>query len=71
MQDIREVLRVKEQLLDQLQREIEALRFSIKILEEEEKEESFPRKMGSLGIVQTQSKDNGTRPLSASLKQFP
>ena len=71
MQDIREVLRVKEQLLDQLQREIEALRFSIKILEEEEKEESRPPKMGSFGVVQTSSKDTGTRPLSASLKQFP
>lgn len=71
MQNIREVLRIKEQLLDQLQREIEALRFSIKILDGEEKEESFPPKMGSVGIGQAPSQDNGTRSTNASLKQFP
>ena len=71
MQNIREVLRIKEQLLDQLQREIEALRFSIKILDEEEKKESFPPKMGSVGIGQDPSQDNGTRSTNASVKQFP
>jgi len=67
MQNIREVLRNKEQQAEQLQKEIEALRFSIQILEEEE---NAP-KMGSRNIETMPAKDNGTRPNGTGVKQFP
>jgi len=68
MQNIREVLRTKEQQAEQLQKEIEALRFSIRILEEEEKN---PPKMGSRSVETMPAKDNGTRPNGTGIKQFP
>lgn len=67
MQDIREVLRNKEEQLERLQKEIEALRFSLLILEEEER--NHP-KMGSRSADPVFISDNGTRP-GASLKHFP
>ena len=66
MQDIREVLRNKEQQLEQLQIEIEALRLSVKILEEEDKS---ARGMGPRPVENL--KDNGARVPSVPLKQFP
>lgn len=62
MQDIREVLRTKERQLEELQKEIEALRFSIDILE---KEEQNPPKMGLRSVEPVLLKSG------ASLKQFP
>jgi prefoldin subunit 5 len=66
MQDIREVLRHKEQQLEQLQKEIEALRLSVKILEEAD---SSARGVGPRPVENL--KDNGTRASSVPLKQFP
>lgn len=68
MQDIREVLRNKEEQLERLQKEIEALRFSLLILEEEERN---PPKMGSRSVDPVFISDNGTRQPGASLKHFP
>jgi hypothetical protein len=66
MQDIRDVLRNKELQLAQLQREIEALRLSVQILEQEEQNIRLgPR------AVEPALKDNGARMPSAPLKQFP
>jgi prefoldin subunit 5 len=67
MQNIREVLRNKEQQAEQLQKEIEALRFTIRILEQEEN----PPKMGSASVETMPTKDNGTRPNGTGVKQFP
>jgi prefoldin subunit 5 len=67
MQNIREVLRSKEQQAEQLQKEIEALRFSIRILEEEEN----PPKVGSRNLETMSAKDNGTKPNGTGIKQFP
>jgi prefoldin subunit 5 len=65
MQDIRDVLRNKEQQLEQLQREIEALRLSVQILEQEEQNIRLgPR------AVEPVLKDNGARVPNAPLKQF-
>ncbi len=69
MQNIREVLLHKEQQLEQLQKEIEALKFSIRILEQEELE---PLKSKVLTISSSiPTKENGSRPDSALIKQFP
>jgi hypothetical protein len=67
MQDIRDVLRNKEQQLEQLQKEIEALRFSVRILEQEEQKLSG----GGPRSVESAVKDNGSRQASGALKQFP
>jgi hypothetical protein len=68
MQNIREVLRAKEQQLERLQKEIEALRFSVRILEEEEK---TPPKIGVQSVETMPSKDNGARPTGTGIKHFP
>jgi hypothetical protein len=68
MQDIREVLTYKELQLEQLQREIEALRLSIRILEEEEEN---PRKIGLRAVENMSGKDNGAKPTGTGVKQFP
>lgn len=67
MQNIREVLRVKEQQLEQLQKEIDALRVSIRILEEEEK---GPPKIGAQRVEPAAGKENGSKP-NGGLKHFP
>jgi len=68
MQNIREVLRVKEQQLELLQKEIEALRLSIRILEEEEK---IPPKIGVQSVETIPVKDNGAKPTGTGIKHFP
>jgi hypothetical protein len=69
MQNIRQVLLNKEQQLEQLQKEIEALKFSIRILEQEELE---PLKSKVLTISSSvPPKENGSRPDSTLIKQFP
>jgi hypothetical protein len=68
MNDIRQVLLHKEQQMAQLQKEIEALRFSIRILEEETRNSSM-----QVGSERTAAgpKDNGSQPTGALPKQFP
>jgi hypothetical protein len=68
MQNIREVLLNKEQQMEQLQKEIEALRFSIRILEEEER---TPPKIGAQSVETMPLKDNGTKPTGTGVKRFP
>ncbi len=68
MHNIREVLRVKEQQLESLQKEIEALRLSIRILEEEE---ATPPKISVQSIDSVSLKDNGARPTGTGIKHFP
>jgi hypothetical protein len=70
MQDIRQVLLHKEQQVAQLQKEIEALRFSIRILEDEENKHSSLQ-VGSEGAAAAAGKDNGSRPVVTMPKQFP
>ena len=67
MQNIREVLRVKEQQLEQLQKEIEALRLTIRVLEEQEKS---PPKIGAQRVDTTPNKEDGSKP-NGSVKRFP
>jgi hypothetical protein len=69
MQDIRQVLLQKERQVAQLQKEVEALRFSVQILEEEERNSS--RQVGSDGISTSPPKDNGAHGARAVSKQFP
>jgi hypothetical protein len=68
MHDIREVLRHKEQQLEQLQKEIEALRLSVRILEQEEQS---ARNLAPRSVATAVLKDNGGARLPAPLKQFP
>jgi hypothetical protein len=66
LQDIREVLRSKEEQLEQLQKEIEALRLSLKILESGE----TPTKI-SAQSEETQLTVTPLRKPGATIKQFP
>ena len=68
MQDIHEVLRNKELQVEQLQREIDALRFSIQILEEEEQN---PPKIGARSVDTMPLNENGNRKTGTGVKQFP
>ncbi len=68
MQNIREVLRSKELQVEQLQKEIEALRLSIRILEDGEK---TPPKIGAQSVETMPSKDNGAKPTGTGIKHFP
>jgi hypothetical protein len=67
MQDIREVLRIKEQQFEQLQKEIHALRMTVKILEESEAFGESGSQEPSTGTA----KENGRRPTIVPMKQFP
>ncbi len=68
MQDIREVLRNKERQVEELQKEIEALRFSIRILESEERN---PPKFSARNVETILVRDNGATPTGTGAKQFP
>lgn len=68
MQNIREVLRNKEEQLEKLQKEIEALRLSVRILEEEE---LHPPKISARGVETMPSHDNGSRKTGTGIRQFP
>jgi len=66
MQNIREVLRVKEEQLAQLQKEIEALRLTIRVLEEQEK---APPKVGAQRVETTPNREDA-KP-NGGVKRFP
>lgn len=69
MQNIRDILKYKEEQLEQLLKEIDALRLSVQILEQEERE-SLRSRITS-GMPSPASKDNGTRTDTTTVKQFP
>ncbi len=66
MQDIREVLRNKEEQLERLQKEIEALRLSVRILEEDEKKVST---VVSTIMIEPTIKKDGAKTMGS--RQFP
>jgi prefoldin subunit 5 len=68
MQNIREVLRNKEEQLEKLQKEIEALRLSLRILEEEEP--NTP-KIGVRSVETMPANDNGNQKTGTGVRQFP
>ncbi len=66
MHELREILRNKEQQLEQIQREIDALRLSVKILETESMKKEVPfRAIPDMATA----KGNGSR--MPEPKQFP
>ena len=66
MHELREILRTKEQQMEQIQKEIEALRLSLKILETESMKKDMPfRAVPDLATA----KGNGSR--MPEPKQFP
>lgn len=71
VQHLREVLRIKEQQLEQLQKEIEALRLSLRILEQEEAASSTMDIRPAENMLAKDDKDNGTRPAGSAKRQFP
>jgi hypothetical protein len=71
MQDIRQVLRNKEEQMEKLQREIEALRISVRILEELEDNDLNPPKMGARSVETPSENDNGNKKTGTGVKQFP
>jgi hypothetical protein len=68
MQNIRDVLRNKEEQLEKLNREIEALRLSVRILEEEDLN---PPKIGARGVETMAANGNGDIKTGTGVKQFP
>ncbi len=81
MRNIHEVLRAKEQLLEQTQKDIEALRHTIKLLTEEREEapeNSSASALSSLPVppvvmrpAGSSAKDAGYSTWDAGSKQFP
>ncbi len=79
MKNIHEVLRAKEQLLEQTQRDIEALRHTIRLLTDEEAGEASVAGASSLGALPVPPmvmrpagvKDSGYSNWDAGSKQLP